>query len=199
MLPIQARSIWARTPTLIELPVIGGAIHFAVTNRHGKSLSAIALGNNTSVQEVWGTQNTHLAILTWEQKLFDGRLWFRGWPQPGQHPFPELAALLQFPEQLSCGNPTFVFKNSNFTYFPASSWMAHAKLKLTGNVSAHVGVYEVNPDRKRADDDGFSLSTRNATGVIIPWELAMRGAGGHSCPAIIFSAGGSIARTTPIR
>ena len=34
---------------------IGGCtLHFAVTNRHGQSLSAIALGNNTSVQEVWG-------------------------------------------------------------------------------------------------------------------------------------------------
>jgi porin len=73
--------------------------------------------------------------------------------------------------------------------------MAHAKLKLTGNVSAHVGVYEVNPDRKRADDDGFSLSTRNATGVIIPWELTYaRSRRTQGCPAIIFSAGGSIAR-----
>jgi porin len=39
---------------LDRIAVKGGAIHFAVTNRHGKSLSAIALGNNTSVQEVWG-------------------------------------------------------------------------------------------------------------------------------------------------
>lgn len=47
----------------------GGSLHVAITNRHGQSLSQIAIGNNTSVQEVWGTQNTHLAILTWEQKL----------------------------------------------------------------------------------------------------------------------------------
>ncbi|KAG5731279.1 hypothetical protein E4T56_gene9466 [Termitomyces sp. T112] len=52
----------------------GGTVHFAVTNRHGKSLSDIAIGNNTSVQEVWGTQNTHLAILTWEQKWLNGRV-----------------------------------------------------------------------------------------------------------------------------
>jgi porin len=151
--------------------VKGGAIHFAVTNRHGKSLSAIALGNNTSVQEVWGTQNTHLAILTWEQTLFDGRLWFEAGRSQANIHFLNSPLYCNFQSNSACGNPTFVFKNSNFTYFPASSWMAHAKLKLTGNVSAHVGVYEVNPDRKRADDDGFSLSTRNATGVIIPWEL----------------------------
>jgi hypothetical protein len=62
-------------------------------------LSSIALGNNTSVQEIWGTQNTHLAILTWEQKLFHGA-GHRGGQEPGQHPFPDLAALLQLPVEL---------------------------------------------------------------------------------------------------
>jgi porin len=33
-------------------------------------------------------------------------------------------------------------------------------------------VYEVNPDRKRADDHGFNFSIRNATGVVTPVELS---------------------------
>lgn len=149
----------------------GGAIHFAVTNRHGKNLSAIALGNNTSVQEVFGTQNTHLAILTYEQKLLGGALYIElGRSQANIH-FLNSPIYCNFQSNSACGNPTFVFKNSNFTYFPASSWMVHAKLSLTSGIWAHVGVYEVNPDRKRANDDGFSFGTRNATGVIVPWEI----------------------------
>jgi porin len=149
---------------------IGGAtIHAAVTNRHGENLAAIALGNNTSVQEIYGTQNTHLAILTWEQKL--GSLTIEAGRSQANVHFLSSPLYCNFQSNSACGNPTFVFKNSNFTYFPASSWMAHAKLNLTPEVFAHVGVYEVNPDRKRPDDNGFNFSTRNATGVIVPWEV----------------------------
>ncbi|NKI98686.1 carbohydrate porin [Novosphingobium sp. SG707] len=148
----------------------GGTLHFAVTNRHGKSLSGIAIGNNTSVQEVWGTQNTHLAILTWEQKLFDGRVNIEAGRSQANIHFLNSPLYCNFQTNSACGNPTFVFKNSNFTYFPASSWMIHARANFTPQWFLHVGAYEVNPDRKQADDNGFSFSTRNATGVIVPWE-----------------------------
>lgn len=148
----------------------GGTLHFAVTNRHGKSLSNIAIGNNTSVQEVWGTQNTHLAILTWEQKLLDGRVNIEAGRSQANIHFLNSPLYCNFQTNSACGNPTFVFKNSNFTYFPASSWMIHARANFTPQWFLHVGAYEVNPDRKQADDNGFSFSTRNATGVVVPWE-----------------------------
>ncbi len=43
-------------------------------DRQNADLAADDIGNNTSVQEVYGTQNLHLAVLTIEQKLLDGRL-----------------------------------------------------------------------------------------------------------------------------
>ncbi|SLK00030.1 carbohydrate porin [Novosphingobium mathurense] len=150
----------------------GGTLHVAVTNRHGKSLSAIAIGNNTSVQEIWGTQNTHLAILTWEQHLFDDRLVIEAGRSQANIHFLNSPLYCQFQGNSGCGNPTFVFKNSNFTYFPASSWMIHAKAQLTDNIFAHVGAYEVNPDRKQASDHGTDFGIGNATGVIVPWELS---------------------------
>lgn len=149
----------------------GGTLHMAITNRHGDSLSALALGNNTSVQEIWGTQNTHLAILTWEQRLLDNHLMIEAGRSQANIHFLNSPLYCNFQSNSACGNPTFVFKNSNFTYFPASSWMVQAKANLTQTIFAHVGVYEVNPDRKRADDHGFNFSTKHATGVIIPWEV----------------------------
>ncbi|MBO9724828.1 MAG: carbohydrate porin [Novosphingobium sp.] len=149
----------------------GGTIHAAITNRHGDSLSALALGNNTSVQEIWGTQNTHLAILTWEQKLLDDRLMIEAGRSQANIHFLNAPIYCNFQGNSGCGNPTFVFKNSNFTYFPASSWMIRAKAEVLPHVTVHVGAYEVNPDRKRASDHGFNFSAKNATGVIVPWEL----------------------------
>lgn len=150
--------------------IAGGTIHFAVTDRRGKSLSNIALGNNTSVQEVWGTQNTHLAILTWEQKWLNGRVDIEAGRSQANIHFLNSPIYCNFQTNSTCGNPTFVFKNSNFTYFPASSWMVHARVNVAPQWFVHVGAYEVNPDRKQADDNGFNFSTRSATGVIVPWE-----------------------------
>lgn len=158
--------------------ISGATIHAAVTNRHGESLSALALGNNTSVQEIWGTQNTHLAILTWEQSLMDGALTVEAGKSQANIHFLNSQYYCHFQNNSVCGNPTFVFKNSNFTYFPASSWMAHAKAQFTDEISLHAGVYEVNPRRKRADDDGFTFSFKGGTGVVIPWELEYAPAGG---------------------
>jgi len=148
-----------------------GVMHFAVTNRHGDSLSNIALGNNTSVQEIWGTQNTHLAILTYEQKLLGGALDIEmGKSQANIH-FLNSPIYCNFQSNSTCGNPTMVFKDSNFTYFPASSWMAKAKVTVAKNWFAHVAIYEVNPNRKAADDNGFSFSFAGGTGFIVPFEL----------------------------
>jgi porin len=160
------------------LGVKGGAVHLAITNRHGKSLSSIAIGNNTSVQEVFGTQNTHLAILTWEQKLIGDRLTIEAGRSQANIHFLNSPIYCHFQTNSACGNPTFVFKNSNFTYFPASSWMARARFQFTPHWFAHGGVYEVNPDRKRANDDGFSFSAKNATGVVVPWEAGYGDDGG---------------------
>jgi porin len=149
----------------------GGTLHLAITNRHGQSLSSIALGNNTSVQEIWGTQNTHLAILTWEQKLFHGVLDIEAGKSQANIHFLTSPLYCNFQSNSTCGNPTMVFKDSNFTYFPASSWMAKAKVTIAQNWFAHVGIYEVNPNRKANNDDGFSFSFKGGTGYIVPFEL----------------------------
>lgn len=149
--------------------VPGGTVHFAVTNRHGPSLSNIALGNNTSVQEIWGTQNTHLAILTYEQKI--GALDIEAGKSQANIHFLNSPIYCNFQSNSTCGNPTMVFKDSNFTYFPASSWMAQARVTVARNWFAHVAIYEVNPNRKDPQDNGFSFSFKGNTGFIVPFEL----------------------------
>jgi len=149
----------------------GGSIHTAVTNRAGKNLSNIALGNNTSVQEIWGTQNTHLAIFTYEQKLFNGALDIEAGKSQANIHFLSSPYYCNFQTNSACGNPTFVFKNSNFTYFPASSWMAHAKVNFDKNWFAHAGIYEVNPNRKQPTDNGFTASFSGGNGFIVPFEF----------------------------
>ena len=149
----------------------GGAVHFVVTQRHGNNLAADYIGNNTSVQEVYGTQNFHLAQLTYEQKFWNDRIDFEIGRSVANVSFLASPVYCSFQSNSTCGNPTFIFKNSNFTYFPASSWESQVRFLLTDKVFFHIGAYEVNPDDKTATTNGFDFGVDHATGVTIPFEL----------------------------
>jgi porin len=144
-------------------------IHFVVSNRHGGNLAGTSIGNNTSVQEIYGTQNTHLALFTYERKT--DRLDVEFGRIPANISFLSSPLYCNFQSNSACGNPTFVFKDSNFTFWPASSWGAHVKGWFSPVMYLHVGAYEVNPDDRSLPGDGFNWNTNNTTGVIAPAEL----------------------------
>ncbi|MGU3661349.1 MULTISPECIES: carbohydrate porin [unclassified Methylobacterium] len=150
----------------------GGAFHVAVTNRHGRSLSNDVIGNNTSVQEIYGGgQTTRLTLLSYQQKLFDNRLDVEAGRLVANISFLNSPFYCNFQSNSACGNPTFVFKTSNFTFWPVSSWGAHARAWLTDTTFFHVGAYEVNPRHQQPGDNGLDFSLEGATGAIVPFEL----------------------------
>ena len=150
----------------------GGSFHVALTNRHGRSLAQDDIGNNTSVQEIYGGgQTTRLTLLSYQQTLFDNRLDIEVGRLVANISFLNSPLYCNFQTNSACGNPTFVFKTSNFTFWPVASWGGHAKAWLTDRVFVHVGAYEVNPRHQQPGDNGLDLSTRGATGAIVPFEL----------------------------
>ncbi|GJD79718.1 carbohydrate porin [Methylobacterium gregans] len=152
--------------------IAGGSLHVAVTNRHGRSLANDVIGNNTSVQEIFGGgQTTRLTLLSYQQKLFDNRLDIEFGRLVANISFLNSPLYCNFQTNSACGNPTFVFKTSNFTFWPVSSWGAHAKAWLTDRIFVHAGVYEVNPLHQQPGDNGLDLSIKGATGAILPFEL----------------------------
>jgi porin len=144
-------------------------IHFVVSNRHGGNLVGTSIGSNTSVQEIYGTQNTHLALFTWERKT--DRLDFEIGRIPANISFLGSPLYCNFQSNSACGNPTLVFKDSNFTFWPASSWGAHVKGWFSPVMYLHAGAYEVNPDDRSLPGNGFNWNTNSMTGVIVPAEL----------------------------
>jgi porin len=162
----------------------GATLHIAITQRHGSNLAADDIGNNTSVQEVYGTQNTHLAELTLEQKLFGDRLDIIAGRTVANIDFLNSPLYCDFQSNSACGNPTFIFKDSNFTYFPASSWGGNARFLFTPDTYIHSGVYEVSPEDKEASNNGFNFSGHGDTGIVIPTEL------GYTTDTNLYAIGG---------
>jgi porin len=151
--------------------VPGAVLHVWFTNRQGTNLADRALGTSTGVQEIYSPQTSHLSVFTYEQALLGGRLELEAGRTPANVSFfsSPLCAYLQ--TNSACGSPTFLFKNSNLTYFPPSSWGARAKAQLGDRSYVQVGVYEVNPDRTRPAATGLEWSVKNATGVIVPFQV----------------------------
>lgn len=162
----------------------GMTIHLAITQRHGSNLAADDIGNNTSVQEVYGTQNTHLAVLTIEQKLLNGRLDITAGHTVANIAFLNSPLYCDFQSNSACGNPTFIFKDSNFTYFPASSWGGDARFLFTPDTYIHTGIYEVSPVDKSSTALGYNFSGEGDTGVVIPTEL------GYTTDRNLYAIGG---------
>ncbi|MBB3901237.1 carbohydrate porin [Methylobacterium brachythecii] len=152
----------------------GASLHSIVTQRHGRSLSGDFIGNDTSVQEIYGGgQTARLTQHSWQQKLFDNRLDFEVGRLNGQGAFLGSPLYCNFQNNATCGSPTFTFKTTNFTFFPTSSWAGHAKIWLDEERTYffHIGAYEVNPSLLLPTDNGIDWSTRKATGAVIPIEV----------------------------
>jgi porin len=150
----------------------GATLHGAVTNRDGKSLSAIAIGNGTSVQEINGLQNSHLARLSYEQHLFNDRLEIEVGRMVGAVNTLASPLYCNFQSNAVCGNPVVIYKNSNINGFPVSAWGARTKLFLTERVNILAGAYEVNPRQNQLSQDGFNFSFKGSKGVYLPVELS---------------------------
>ncbi len=152
----------------------GATIKAYGINRHGTNLAASSTGNSTSVQEIYGGQGTRLANLTLEQKLLDDRLVLEAGRSVANIHFLGSELCQYFQGNSACGNPTYVFRTSNFTWWPVSSWMADATTWLTPDVYLRVGAYQVDPSQAEDGQHGLKWSTHQATGWIVPYTIGWR-------------------------
>lgn len=152
----------------------GATIKAYGINRHGTNLAASSTGNSTSVQEIYGGQGTRLANLTLEQKLLDDRLVLEAGRSVANIRLLGSELCQYFQGNSACGNPTYVFRTSNFTWWPVSSWMADATTWLTPDVYLRVGAYQVDPSQAEDGQHGLKWSTHQATGWIVPYTIGWR-------------------------
>lgn len=168
----------------------GARLKVYAASRHGDNLAEDEIGNSTSVQEIFGAQTERLANFTLEQQLLDGRLLLEAGRTVANIHFLGSELCNYFQTNSACGNPTFVFRTSGFTYWPVSSWGAHAKAYLSPRLYLHAGVFEINPTQAEEDAHGLDWSTREATGVIAPYALGYRSAAAQARLPGFYELGG---------
>ena len=149
----------------------GASLHAIGTKRGGRSLTNDLLGNSVSVQEVYGAGQTYrLSYLSFQQKLFDGRVDVEVGRIPALTTFLSSPLYCNYQNNAVCGAPSSVFTDTNFTYFPAPTWGGVVRTKLTDKVFFNVGAYSVVPTVGLRPDHGTDFFARS-TGFNVPLEI----------------------------
>ncbi|WP_232364498.1 carbohydrate porin [Salinimonas lutimaris] len=144
-------------------------LHVAFTDRHGTNLAQRFIGSSTSVQETYGGgQNARLTRLSIEKTYLDGDLLIEAGRLPASISFLVTDVCQYFQNNATCGNPTFIFRTSNISWWPVSSWGARTQYWFSDATYFHTGVFEENTPYQDESDHGFDWSINESTGVVVP-------------------------------
>lgn len=162
-----------------------GILHLLLTTRFGSNLSSEAIGNLSSVQEIYGDgQTTRITFLDYEQPIAHGRFNLRLGKYNQQNDFiagssywgGDLYCFYQ--NNTICGTPASIPVNNGvvangsegYTYYPSSQWGARLKASLGTNTYVQAAVIQGNP-RVNNQNGGLYFGLNGGTGVELPLEI----------------------------
>jgi len=165
-----------------------GILHFLMTTRFGSNLSAEAIGNISSVEEIYGDgQTTRITFLDYEQPLAKGKLNLRLGKYNQQNDFiagstywgGDLYCFYQ--NNYICGTPAGIPINNGvvangsegYTYYPSSQWGARLRVNLSSALYIQAAAIQGNP-RVNNENGGLYLGFNGGTGVELPAEIGLK-------------------------
>jgi porin len=148
----------------------GATVQITFNDRVGRSLSADAIKNLFSVQQLYGDgQNFRIVELNYQQTLFADKLNFElGWQLAGDF-FASLPAFCDFQNGFICGHAAPMTTNSGAHNYPVGQWGARVRVNPTPQLYAQAGLFQANP-KAQDSDEGLDLSF-SGSGVLLPVEF----------------------------
>ncbi|OUS82654.1 carbohydrate porin [Pseudomonas putida] len=152
----------------------GAKFQLMITERSGRNLAGDRIGDPragmlSSTQEVYGRGQTWRLTQMWlSQEFLDGDLDVKfGRFGEGEdfNTFP-----CDFQNNAFCGAQVANWAGSVWYNWPVSQWAARVKYKITPEIYAQVGAFEVNSSYLETGN-GFKLSGSGAEGALFPVEL----------------------------
>jgi porin len=152
----------------------GGYIHVLMTDDEGRSLSTDTINTDLSTQNLFaGSQTYQLAVLTWEQKLFNNKVDLNFGRT--DLAFVTLPLFCDFQSHGLCGRPSFLIKTTSVSVYSTAVWGGRILVAPTPNLYAKVGIYQPNPDLRpqlsHGLDFGIKTSGGPAAGYVVPVEV----------------------------
>jgi len=145
----------------------GGTLTLSGLNRSGQSLSEIALGNQFTVQQVYGGQTAMYYAMAFEQKLLDDKIAIKLGRFSTGDDFASSPLYWLYMNNGIDGNPQALPVNTQFAAYPWAVWAARLKVQPTKELSAMFGAYQVSTRVFERAYHGVDWSIRPDDGVLL--------------------------------
>ena len=137
----------------------GGSFLVSMSQRDGDSLSQKRIGNQFSVQQVYGGQTFHLVDLAYQQKLLDDHIELSLGRIAAGDDFLVSQYDYLFVQNGFDGNPVAIFYNSpGMNSYPNATWGTRIKWKPTKRTYVMAGVYNGDTAIRADDNHGTDMS-----------------------------------------
>ena len=156
-----------------------GLFHLTLTAREGSSLSANAIGNIFTVQEIYGSGLTpRLTEASFEQSFAKGHVNLELGRVITENDFGASPTYwggnlyCSYQSNAICGTPIAVPINAGYDAYPQSVWGARIRIAPTPNWYLTIGGYQVDPAYGERGN-GFNLGFGGTTGTFLPIETGI--------------------------
>lgn len=136
-------------------------------NRAGSNLSQNNVGNQFTVQQVYGGQTAMFYALAFEQKLVDDKVSLKAGRFATGDDFASSPIYWLYMNNGIDGNPQALPVNTQFSAYPWAVWAARLRVDPTPEFNAMVGAYQVSTRVFDRAYHGLDWSIRSNDGVLL--------------------------------
>jgi len=158
----------------------GGAFHFTLNDRRGRSTSVDFVGNRFPIQEAYGGQYTRLTELSYDQTFNAGQSYYKlGYYAMGNQ-FGLHSLLTHFVNAAFCAHPLAMSGNSGWYNYPMARWGGELAQQVSPAVNVRTGWFQVNPNLGgNIERNAFRPFVSGTTGSLFPVEVTWTPAKGR--------------------
>ncbi|MCK9589876.1 MAG: carbohydrate porin [Terrimicrobiaceae bacterium] len=136
-------------------------------NRAGSSLSQDYVGNQFTVQQVYGGQTAMFYALVMEQRLLEDKISIKAGRFATGDDFASSPIYWLYMNNGIDGNPQALPVNTQFSAYPWAVWAARLRADPTPEFNAMAGVYQVSDRVFNREYHGLDWSIRPGDGVLM--------------------------------
>ncbi len=136
-------------------------------NRAGSNLSQEFIGNQFTVQQVYGSQTAMFYALNLEQSFFDDKLSIKLGRMAAGDEFASSPIYWLYMNNGIDGNPQSLPVNTQFSTYPSATWGARVRVDPTPEWNALAGIFQTSPQYGNRGYHGLNWRIQDGDGVIL--------------------------------
>ena len=144
----------------------GAKLFVSGLNRAGSNLSAQSIGNQFTVQQVYGSQTAIFYALAFEQKLLDDKVAIKVGRFSTGDDFASSPIYWLYMNNGIDGNPQALPVNTGFSSYPAAVWAARVRVDPSPEFNAMAGIYQTTK-LDLPNEHGLNWSLNASDGVLM--------------------------------